>query len=1078
MDVARATPRAPIWAAALLLAACGRPEETARAPDPTLAATDLRCEHRSEPLGLDTRAPRFAWTLVALDPERRGLAQSAYRILVAATEAELEAERGTLWDSGRVASRATLEVEYAGRALESFQQALWQVQVFDQDGTPSAWSAPARFGTGALEPEAWRAEWIGFDAPLASAPVVPDLGDARWVGTGDGARELWLRRRFELEDDADPQAVAVVAAADEFELFLNGKSVLRGASNSGVRRNAELVRIAPHLARGTNLVAVRVRASGEHPAAFTCRLLFAAGGPELVSDGSWRAQASAAQGLAADLDDSGWGAAVVADESEPWLPDVDPPAAFLPPPRLLRTEFRTPAAPVRATLFASALGVYSLELNGQRASEDWLAPGWTDYGQRIPYRAYDVTSLVRAGDNALGVVLADGWYAGLLGKRGQRNHYGKAARFLGQLVLDYPDGTRELVASDAGWRAALGPWREADLYMGERYDARIEPAGWSAPGFDAGRWRAVDVDTRPTTPLVAHPGPPIRVVAELAPVSVVARDAGRVLHDFGQNVAGVARLAVEAPAGTALVLRFAEALDADGALMRRNLTWARASEQYFCKGGGRETWQPRFTYHGFRYVEVAGVPEGVKLELTALALSSATRDAGWLRASDPEIERLVEAARWTMRANSMDLPTDSPQRGERLGWTGDGQLFAPSALWLADLATLYDKWSIDLLDAQRPDGRFPNTAPSFPGMDLGGPAWEDAGVLVPALLLERTGDRRLAERHHDSMARFVEACLGRLGPDGAPPAEIEGYGDWRNWQADTPREVLWLAYLARSTRRLAEVARALGRTAETQRLEARLTALRASAGELLVDAEGRVRGETQTGWALALAEGLVPEERRARAGERLAAEVEGRGHATTGFVGTPELLPALSAAGRSDLAYRLLARRELPSWGHMLAHGPGTIWERWDAWTEAGGYVDGGRASLSHTPLASYVAWLFEHAAGIRPGAPGFESVLLAPEPGGGLAWIEARHDSVRGRIELRWELAGDALAGDAALTVDVRVPPNVTATLTLRDPGTVLEGGQPLAAVRGVRELARVGSSVLLELDSGHFRFTCRAPR
>ncbi|HEX6883911.1 MAG TPA: family 78 glycoside hydrolase catalytic domain [Planctomycetota bacterium] len=1034
----------------------------------------LLCERREDPLGLETRAPRFSWELVALDPARRGLGQSAYRILVASSLAELEAGRGDLWDSGTVSSRETLDVAYAGRALRAFEVAFWKVRVADQNGMPSEWSAPARFGMGALARTDWQAQWIGFDAPLASEAPPPDLEEVEWLASAAGAAEIWLRRRFEIEGAFDARALLLVAAADEGEVLLNGKPVWQGKSLAGLRRNAEVTQVGSALRHGTNVLAARVRAAGGAPAALRLRLLLAprTDGPEVRADGEWRVHTRAEVGWSTlGFDERAWEAAALLAPDDERLPEVDAPALYLPPPRLLRSEFTLRAAPVRAVLYASALGLYSLELNGTRAHDDWFAPGWTDYAQRVPYRAHDVTALLRAGENALGVVLADGWYAGSLGRRGQRGHYGTATRFLGQLVLEYPDGTRELVRSDGSWQAAIGPWREADLYHGERYDARLEQRGWSEPGFDAAKWRPVDVGASGIGPLATHGGAPIRTVAELAPIASVVAAPGVVRHDFGQNLAGVVRLALEAPAGTVLTLRFAEALEPDGTLMRRNLSWARATDRYVCKGGGRETWTPRFTYHGFRHVEVSGLPAEASAEVTALALSSATRMVGQLECSDAVVNRIVENARWTLRANSMDVPTDCPQRGERLGWTGDAQLFAPSALWLADLHALYDKWGRDLIDAQLDDGRFPSTVPGFAGMGTGGPGWEDAGVLVPARVLAMSGDRALAERQLDSMRLFLAACEARAGEGLAPPDEIEGFGDWHALAGETPLGLLQLAYLARSARTLADLERTLGHAAEAERAHALYARACRAFVARFVDAEGRVAGGTQTAYALALNERLVPAGQRDAAGAHLLADLAARGGLTTGFLGTPELLPALSVQGRSDEAYRLLRRRDFPSWGYMVAQGATTTWETWDAWTPEKGFAKDGRASLNHTPLGSVVAWLFEHAAGIRPSAPGFAQVELVPEIGGGLAWLAASHDSPRGRVALRWEVLGEEVR------VAVELPPNVGATLQLATRAPLLEGGRPLAEVKGVRELGRIGERVLLTLSSGRYAFTTRRP-
>jgi alpha-L-rhamnosidase len=616
------------------------------------------------------------------------------------------------------------------------------------------------------------------------------------------------------------------------------------------------------------------------------------------------------------------------------------------------------------------------------------------------------------------------------------------------------------VVSDERWRAHAGAWRETDLYMGERYDARREERGWSTAGFDARTWQAVDVGSAPQAPLRAHPGPAIEVVAELEPVSVVERGPGKAVFDFGQNMAGVVRLALEAPSGTTLVLRFGETLEADGSVFRRNLSWARAVDQYVARGGGQETWQPRFTYHGFRYVEVSGLPGPPHTaRLTALALSSATRDVGEFRCSDPRLERLVEMARWSLRSNSMDLPTDCPQRGERLGWTGDGQLFAPSALWLADLQTLYDKWALDLLDAQRPDGRFPNTAPSFPLMPYGGPFWEDAGVLVPALLFERSGDRRLVERHFESMRRFLASCLERArgeGPELRAPTVIEGFGDWNQRGAPTRKDVLFLAALAKSARHFDELARALGRPEATLNLEAKLARAFAAGA---IDAEGRLRDASQTALALALNEGLLDERVRPRARDDFLTSIASLGPAT-GFVGTAELLPALSALGQSDRAYALLRSRTFPSWGYMLDQGATTFWERWDAFTPETGFANHARASFNHTPFATFVNWLFADAAGIRALEPGFRRLEFAPHPSAELAWLEASHDSVRGRLRLRWEWKKEELR------LAVEVPPNVSARLVLEEPFRFLVTGaqQPIP-----------GKGPALELEPGTHSLVAR---
>ncbi|MEQ1892429.1 MAG: family 78 glycoside hydrolase catalytic domain, partial [Planctomycetota bacterium] len=509
------------------------------------------------------------------------------------------------------------------------------------------------------------------------------------------------------------------------------------------------------------------------------------------------------------------------------------------------------------------------------------------------------------------------------------------------------------------------------------------------------------------------------------------------------------------------LLRFGERLEPDGSLFRRNLGLARSADLYICRGGARELWTPRFTYHGFRYVELSGLPfEPTKQTLTGLALSAATRDVGAFACSDETINQLVELARWSLRSNSMDVPTDCPQRGERLGWLGDAQLFAPSALWLADVGRLYTKWCRDLGDAQRPDGSFPAIAPAWDIVASGGPGWDEAGVLVPALLYERL--------EHVDRIRWIEETLKSFRSfssylEKSAPARSVPYGDWNARDPGTPPELLALAYEVK-----ARVAMAAGYPPRSSELIAEgLSELRAAFQRDWILPDGEPRATSQTALALALNTDLVPEHLRARFGARLVADLAEKG-LTTGFLGTAELFPALSSLGRTDLAIELLRAPAVPGYGSLVARGATTLWERMDGWTEEHGVANGGMTSFNHTPFGSYVAWLFEHVAGIKPASPGFATIAFEPEPTRALAWAEARHLSPRGELALRWEWQGDALF------VTVLVPPNTDATLRL--PGTsaerLRESERPLAEAVDVKLLALGPGGLLLGLVSGEYYF------
>jgi len=1021
---------------------------------PTLLPFELRTQGEREPLGLDARRARLTWQLAPTDPSLRDLRQAGYRLIVARSLESLLGDVGDLLDTGVLAS-ATQEHTLDLAGLPPFTHLWWKVRVTDQDGADSPWSAPAHLARGPGQVD-WLGQWIGHDAPLAARRREPDLEGARWIGAAGAAPEFILRTHFELARLDGLRAGILFAAADEHELFVNGTSIARGALAADAPRAAQLARAGQELVVGTNRIELRVRRTAAAPAAILKVVLEDSEGARSVpSDAQWETAPGA---------DGPWTPARVLTESEiEALGPVQLPSVFLPPPRLLRTDFETPTKPVRATLHASALGLYSLELNGLRVGQDWFAPGWTDYTQRVPYRSYDVTHLVAQGPNAVGAVLADGWYAGFLGKQGRREAYGARTRLLLQLELEYPDGTRQSVTSGPDWRASTGPWLEADLYMGERFDARGVIFNWSNPGFPAEGWVPVDVGREGEFALTAHDGQPIELLTELTPVAITRDPAGRWIFDLGQNIAGVVRLDVEAPAGTNVLLRFGERLDERGALFRKNLGWARAADLYICRGGGREVWTPRFTYHGFRYVEVSGLPAPPTPQtITGLVLTSAIDDAGTFECSDATINQLVELARWTLRANSMDIPTDCPQRGERLGWLGDAQLFAPSALWLADVARLYTKWCRDLAEAQRPDGSFPSIAPAWDIVASGGPGWDEAAALVPAELLARTGERRAADLLAEGAARMLRA-RSEHGPDwlGAIAAP---YGDWNAREA-TPARVLALAYQVKALQALAELEG--GVSAPFTSWQEAHPALAALARQELETPTGEPRHSTQTALALALNLELVPPHLHARFGAALVADLAAQGM-TTGFLGTNELFPALSSLGRTDLGLELLRAREFPGYGSLLERGATTLWERMDGWTSEHGVANGGLTSFNHTPFGTYVAWLFEHVAGIRPAAPGFASISFEPEPTRALEWAEARHLSVRGEIALRWEWDGPALL------ISVLVPPSTDARL--RVPGAsaerLRESGRPLAEVEGLKGLAQVGEWTLIALGSGQYQF------
>ena len=727
---------------------------------------------------------------------------------------------------------------------------------------------------------------------------------------------------------------------------------------------------------------------------------------------------------------------------------------------------------MRATLYASALGLYEIEINGTRVGDALLKPGWSDYRHRVYYQTCDVTGLLREGENAIGAILADGWYAGYLGHRGKRGYYGVAPRLIAQLEIECADGSVITIGTDPTWKAATGPHLEADLLMGETYDARRAMPGWSSPGHDDSAWARVTVAEGVTVRLRGMLHAPIRKTGEIRPVRSWSPRAGCHVFDMGQNFAGWVRLKVDGAPGTRIVIRFGERLDRDGTVYRANLRGARATDTYVCAGRVDE-WEPRFTYHGFQYVEMTGYPGTPGLDaVTGVVAHSAAPMAGEFECSAALVNTLHRNIVWTQRANFVDVPTDCPQRDERLGWLGDAQIFARTATSTMDVEAFFAKWLVDVADAQSDDGVYPEVAPRWPEAGAGTPGWADAGIICPWVHYTVYGDRRIIEAHYDAMKRWVE-YVSRANPDHLWTRHTgANFGDWLAIDEGTPKSVLATAYFARSAALLARMARIIEKREDAARYERLLEGITAAFNRAYVSADGRVAGETQTCYAIALHFDLLPESLRHAAAARLHDAIAARDdHLSTGFHGTACLLPALSATGRLDTAYRLLMTETFPSWGYSIRHGATSLWERWDSWTEEHGFQDPRMNSFCHYAFGSVGEWLVSTVAGIDTDGPGFKRIIIQPRPGGGLTWARARYDSVKGPIATHWSIE------DGAFLLDVTIPANTTARIFLpaRDAESVSEAGRPVREVEEVEVTAIENGSLVLRVGSGTYRFRVR---
>jgi len=738
-------------------------------------------------------------------------------------------------------------------------------------------------------------------------------------------------------------------------------------------------------------------------------------------------------------------------------PDWDEDMTRPQPSPLLRRQFDVRARVKKARLYATALGLYEAQINGVIVGDRVFAPGWTSYSHRLRYQTFDVTGLLREGLNAIGAILGDGWYRGRLGYNGgRRNIFGDRLALLAQIEIEYEDGTSQFVSTDSSWRAERGPVLMSDIYDGETYDARLERLGWSEPGYDDRDWVGVREVERDLATVVAPSGPPVRRTQLVKPVAVTRSPSGRTIVDFGQNLVGRLRLTVTGRSGQSVTIRHAEVLE-NGELCTRPLRYAKATDRYTLRGEGTETWEPRFTFHGFRYAEVEGWPGELHPEdVVAVVCHSDLERIGWFECSDPLINRLHENVVWSMRGNFLDVPTDCPQRDERLGWTGDIQIFSPTACFLYDSAGFLSSWLADLAADQDAGGAVPFFVPNInQGPVVPAGAWGDAAVIVPWVLYSRYGDTGILAAQFDSMRAWVDHVASLAGDRLLWDKGFQ-FGDWldpatppeRPGDARTDSALIATAYLARSAQLVAQAAGVLGRQSEEERYHTLAHRVReAFAGEY-VSPNGRMVGDTATAYSLALQFGLLSNaDQRHRAGTRLAHLVRDSGYrVSTGFIGTPLVCDALCNVGEHDVAFRLLAQRACPSWLYPVTMGATTVWERWDSMLPGGMVNPGDTTSFNHYALGAIADWLHRTVGGLAPAAPGYRRIDIQPRIGGGLTCARARHRTPYGVAECSWRIEG------GRIEVEIVVPPNTSARVTLP-----LSSAEPVEVASGTHRWSYV---------------------
>ncbi len=1054
----------------------------ASSDDGASAPTNLRVEWLREPLGLTAAHPRFSWELV--DPGD-GALQTSYRVLVAEDAAKLARGEGDVWDSGEVASPATDQIEFAGRTLESFHRYVWKIESFDAAHRASPWSAVQSFGTGPLSASDWTASWIGDPTPLATRKRANNGYHSRLADREDAVKWVQLdlgealqiedvvvhpARPFDWSDTPDfllPREFVVLASNDaEFERDVVTLGHWREEEPSGHVVGRELrIPAAPARARYVRLQTLRLArrdASNFGLALAELEVRAIDGSPGSTHPRTVSGKASASD----SLETGAWSLANLNDgDTQSHGSSGDEPR----PAMTLTKHLQLDALPRRATIYATSLGLYRIRVDAPQRDEPALVPIWTDFRKRVEFQTIEIPKRYLSRSFHILVDVGDGAFAGRIGLASivpggpSRGIYGREPRFAAQIEFELPSGAHQRVATDGTWKSSLdGPIRASDLLDGEEFD--VARSDRRLARFDESSWPHAAVFSGGPA-IVAPMCEPIRVLENLKPIAIRSTSDGRSVFDFGRNFVGWCDLRVPVRTKGDVTLRYGEMVDDAGSLYTANLRGAAQTDRFTLSGDDwpknlvsdigmpdRRALEPHFTTHGFRYVEVSGLPNAPAAnEIVAKRIGIDARETGSFTCSNPMLNQLWQNILATQRSNlATGIPTDCPQRDERLGWMGDIQVFAQTACYQMDLAAFFTKWLQDVRDAQADDGRFPDFAPHpfDPNARFSGaPGWADAGVFVPWTAWVNYGDRKVLGESFDSARRWIEFVRAK-NPDLVwREARGNDYGDWLNgeaivaegWKREgcaVPKELFATAFFEHSTRLASKMASALEKRDDAERLAQLADSIRAAFLKTFVtDADGTLTGDTQAGYALALEFELLPANLRDHAVARIVEDVRARGlHLSTGIQTTHRALLALSHNGEHELACRLALSTSFPSWGYMIDQGATTIWERWDGYVKGRGFQDPGMNSMNHWAFGAIGEWMMRTLAGIEPDEahPGWEHFFIRPMLGGDLTFVDATYHSPRGDIRVAWKHAKGDLGESAEC--EVTIPPNTTATVVWPD--------------------------------------------
>ncbi|MBK9388709.1 MAG: family 78 glycoside hydrolase catalytic domain [Bacteroidetes bacterium] len=1046
----------------------------------SLTAENLKCEYMNEALTA-IQTPRFSWELVS---SKNNQYQKAWQIIVSDNKESIKAGKGNIWDSGKSKGNETFGIKLPENKLHSFTKYYWRVRVWNATNSVTEWSSSSTFITGAFDKSDWKASWIGDnpEPPLEYPLLYKHMGylsaytdnpdEEKWVQIDLGnIREfetirlwptynnIWKINNFHL-----PIGLRI-ESSDDGKNWKKCEEIQNLTNQSG---GCILVYVNKSSGRFIRLTATRLRKydrrifdyedQGDPSKMYAFSLAEVEVYRDYLEPKAFCDDSHKVLNLSGGCKVSCKDALIKVDREDGYDPDMltdgitntppYPQRRGIPPSPMLRKRFELKSNPSKAIAYVSALGVYEITFNAQKPDQRVLAPEWTDYNKRVQYQAYDVTEMLKSGPNVIASQLADGWYAGMLGPTRwsqyfpKRGAYGLDRRLFLQLEIEYPDGTKESVLSDGSWKINPdGPIRIADNFLGESYDANKEVKDWQSADFNDSSWKNV-VAEKNTHNLVPQINQPVKIIESLEAKSVSKTKKGYYLFDAGENIAGWCNISLEGKPGDLIILRHGELLDEEGELYTENLSAAIQTDTVILGPSGKLQYEPRFTYHGFRYAEVQGLrstPD--KSILSARVIASDQPRTGYFECSNPMLNQLYKNLNRSHVSNMHGVPTDCPQRDERCGWMGDVYIFAQTSMFNRDMAAFYDKWMTDILDAQSERGTFPDIAPHPFGYEkhfTNAPGWADAGIRLPWFMYLNYGNEEIIKTNFEAFEKYITNIVNS-NPDLIWRKGLGlNYGDWLNGNtlnaegfpktgAQIPSEVFSTIMLYNSVVTVSKMAAVSGLPEKESYYNDLAGRIKTAFRENFIDSDGKIEGDAQACYALALHYNIFPKEMENTLEKRMIDKfIPYSGRMNTGFHSTPCLMKELVKRGYTDKAYQLLETSEFPSWGYSIAQGATSIWERWDGYVKGRGFQGAGMNSFNHYAFGAIGEWMYENILGIQPDydSPGFRHFILKPLPGGTLTWAKGSFDSFSGKIEAGWTKDGNKFE------YNFTIPPNTSATV------------------------------------------------